>query len=333
VALQCTAAPIGAPEAEAPAEFLEFAMRAFRIALASAAAVVVAWSLAAPPVRAESVAWDFLQNDGGWTPSQARTNFAPSTAYLWKWVTSSAVTGGNKPHWYVLSQGVNAISPSVSWLTSPEILGPLGTLSATSARISISQNFLFKTGTSGRPISTGQLEYQLNGSGTWVGLPQNAYTSGGSVLVDDPVFGTSPFKSSSNTLQFVDQAAYVAPSYLTPTGAAQLPSISPGAAAFTGVTPGFSSAYIPSEAFLFTGSTPITSLQLRFSQLSLGSTCNCGNEGWNLRFVQVDFPEIAPPVPEPASLALGMTGLGMLVVTRAIRQRRHQRASRPSESP
>jgi hypothetical protein len=291
--------------------------------------------LAAAPAKAQS-SWNFQTSAGGW----ASTWIGPFTpnGFKWTWTgtsTPSPLTGGTSPHWHVLAQQVTASTPTAYMLTSPLFSGLSGTIPAQNARISIAHDFLLQMGTSGRPITTGQLEYRLNNSGTWLGLPLAAFTSGGSVLVDDPVFGPSPFKSGT-TFQFVNQTAYVAPNYLTPSGTAALPYVAPGAASFTGTTAGWSTAYVPSQAFLNanTGlpSAGISSLELRFTNLNLASNCGV-DDGWNVRFVQVDFDTTIPPVPEPGTLALGAAGLVCLVTARVIRRRAHHRPSRPSDSP
>lgn len=298
--------------------------------------VAVVWALAAAPARAQSTWWDFQVSSGAWTTSGTRAFDQPtSSQHEWKWVTSSTVAGGTSPHWQALAQGVSASTPSVYYLTSPLVNALSGTVPATTARISIAQEYLFKMGTSGRPIATGQVQYRLNGSSTWLGLPLSAFTTG-SVFGSFPPFGPSPFDSGSNTLLHVDRSTFVTPTYTTPTGTAALPFIVPGASSFTGTTPGWPSAYVPTQAILSGALVPaegISSLQLRFANLNLASTCNCGSESWNLRFVEVDFPEILPPVPEPAGIALGSVGLAVLAARGAFRRLRHQRPSSPSVMP
>ena len=296
----------------------------------------VACVLAAAPAKAQS-SWNFQSSNGGWT-STWDGPWTPN-GYKWLWTgttTPNPLTGGTSPHWHVLAQQVTESTPTAYLLTSPVFSGLSGTVPSQNARISIAHDFLLRMGTGGSPITAGQLQYRLNGSGTWIGLPLAAFTSGSSVLIDDPVFGPSPFKSGTST-QFVNQTSYVAPTYVTPTGTAALPYISPGAAAFTGTTPGWSTGYVPSQAFLNANTglpaSGITSLELRFTNLNLASNCGV-DDGWNVRFVQVDFDTGIPPVPEPGTLALGAVGLASLIATRALRRRRrHQRASSPSDSP
>lgn len=294
--------------------------------------IVVAWLLAAAPAHAQT-SWNFQLNDGGWTTSGDRLYFPPNLANFWQWTTSSTVSGGTAPHWHVVSQKVEKTTASAYYLVSP-VLTMTGTVN--SARISIAHDYLFQTGTTGTPLYAGQFEYQLNNSGTWVGLPLNAFASG-SVSVFSPTFGYSPFWSvSSTSVQLVDQSTFVVPNYLTPTGSGTLPFVAPGAATFTGTSPGWSTAYVPSQAIL-TGSTGLPAggiqfLQMRFTNFNYGATCD-PQDGWNVKFVQVDFSDVINPVPEPAALALVGTGLATLAATAATRRRRHQRHSRPSDSP
>lgn len=310
--------------------------------------VAIACAIAALPARAAPVipSWNFQLTSGSWV--QSGTNVASqilSGSNRWVWTgtaTPSPLTGGTSPHWQVLAQGVQPGYSTGYFLTSPVFSGLVdngfGTLvSASNARISLAHAFLLLTGTSGRPTTLGQLEYQLNGSGTWVGLPTGSFTSGGSALASDVIFGNSPFRAGPTTLQFVNQEAFVAPSYLTPTGTGALQIAAPGALAFSGSTPLWpADYYVPSQAFLNvdTGlpAGGITTLQLRLANINLAG--DCGISGWDVRFVQVDFATTTSGVPEPASIAMGMTGLAALTATAACRRRsRHQRPSRPSESP
>ena len=301
--------------------------------------VVIIWFLAMPPARADAV-WDFQLTSGTWASSWDGP-WTPN-GYKWTWTgtaTPSPLTGGTSPHWHILAQGVTASTPNAYYLTSPVISGLVGSgtaaVPAQNTRISIAHNFLLMMGTNGRPITTGQFEYQLNGSGQWLGLPLAAFTSG-SVTDFNPVFGTSPFVLSGTTLRHVDQGAFVVPNYVTPIGSGSLPFVDAGKAAFTGTTPGWSTAYVPTQAYLNanTGlpSTGITTIQFRFTNLNLASNCGPG-DGWNVRFVQVEFDSEIPPVPEPTGVALAATALAALAAAAASRRCRHQRPSRPNERP
>ncbi|MFM7108713.1 MAG: PEP-CTERM sorting domain-containing protein [Planctomycetaceae bacterium] len=311
----------------------------------------IACALAAT-VRADAVIprWDFQTTSGSWTGSWDNTLAPADKRWIWTGTYSGTapITGGTSSHWHILAQGVGTgwSNQNAYYLTSPVFSGLVdsgtnGLVPAKNARISIAHNFLLRMGTNGVPITTGQLEYQLNNSGTWVGLPLSAFTSGTSVLTDFNIdFGYSPFRTISGSLQFVDQVGYVAPNYVLPTGTAALHFGAPGGAAFTGTTAGWSTSYVPSQGFLNanTGlpSTGITDLQVRFTNLNLGTPCSCGtyDDGWNIRFVQVDFASTVEGVPEPATIALGASGLaGMAGMAALRRRRRHQRASRPSDSP
>ena len=225
--------------------------------------------------------------------------------------------------------GVDSLSATkAAHLTSSTFSGIVDGLPAQNARISLAHNFLLPpSGTGGpRPIALGELQYRLNNSGSWIGLPLSAFTSGGDLNVDDPVFGPSPFKSgTASDPFFVDQTAFVAPTYVTPTTAPLIPYVAPGGAAFVGQTDGWSSLYVPSQAFLNinTGLAPegITSLQLRLTNASIGGNCVSG-EGWNVRMLSVEFDSVQPPVPEPTTLALALAGGGAACATRAFRRRR-----------
>lgn len=299
------------------------------------AAAVVGLFAAAPAEAATS--WNFQTNDGGWTRTSASPFvFPPDFRWTWTGTYSGTlpITGGTSPHWRVVAMGIQPPFSAGHFLTSPVFSGLSGTIPAQNARISIAHEFNYATGTSGLPINTGQLQYSVDG-GPWLGLPLEAYTSGSSVLGIDPVFGPSPFASGTVPV-FVDQTEFLAPTYLTPVGTGSLAYVSPGAAAFLGTSPGWpGDFYVPSQTFLNANfglpSTGISSLQLRFTNLNRAG--NCTDEGWNVRFVQVDFDTGIPPVPEPATIALGATALATVVAAGAIRRRGHQRASRPSERP
>lgn len=316
------------------------------VTIVATVVAILCCALAAPPARAQT-SWNFQLTNGGWLTSGTTrpvTQDIPST-YQWMWTGTTGtipVTGGTSPHWHVRAVGVQyPVSSAATLLTSPTFSGLVptttGSVPAVNARISIAHDFFYTTGTNGKPIATGQLQYQLNGSGTWVGLPLDAFNDGG--LVTDPniIFGFSPFRVDASTFRLVNQADFVAPTYVTPTGTAALPIVSGSAAAFLSSTPSWpGDYYVPSEAYLNgdTGLTVgITSLQLRFVNLNLGGKCE-HQDGWNIRFVQVDFAALGPPLPEPGTLALGATGLAGAVAAGAIRRRRrHQRASRPSDRP
>jgi len=303
--------------------------------------IAMAVAIAAQSAPADTVipSWNFQTSDGGWTSSWDGPGIAKG--YKWTWTgtaTPTYLTGGTSPHWHIRAEGMDPGVRNAYYLTSPLISGLSGTVPALSARISISHDFLLMMGGNGTPITAGQVQYRLNSldaTGTWSGLPLAAFTNGGSVF-DSSIYGNSPF-ASGTTLRHVDQSGFVAPNYLTPTGTAALPYVTPGAAAFTGTTPLWpGDYYVPSQAFLDagTGLPPegIASLELRFTNLNVGA--NCGPyDGWNVKFVQVDFVYPTPPVPEPGSLALGATGLVVLATAGMIRHRRHQRRSRPSDSP
>lgn len=299
-------------------------------------AAAVAGLFAAAPAEA-ATSWNFQTNDGGWTRTSASPFvFPPDFRWTWTGTYSGTlpITGGTSPHWRVVAMGIQPPFSAGHFLTSPVFSGLSGTIPAQNARISIAHEFNYATGTSGLPINTGQLQYSVDG-GPWLGLPLEAYTSGSSVLGIDPVFGPSPFASGTVPV-FVDQTEFLAPTYLTPVGTGSLAYVSPGAAAFLGTSPGWpGDFYVPSQTFLNANfglpSTGISSLQLRFTNLNRAG--NCTDEGWNVRFVQVDFDTGIPPVPEPATIALGATALATVVAAGAIRRRGHQRASRPSERP
>jgi hypothetical protein len=234
--------------------------------------------------------------------------------------------------WSVLTAGVDGIKTAIAThLTSSTFSGIVDGLPAQNARISLAHNFFLPpSGTGGpRPIALGQLQYQINNSGTWVGLPLAAFTSGGDLNIDDPVFGPSPFKNplypAVTTPLYVDQTAFVAPTYVTSTTAPFIPYVAPGGASFVGQTTGWSSLYVPSQAFLNinTGLVPegITSMQLRLTNASLGGNC-INNEGWNVRMLSVEFDSVQPPVPEPTTLALAVAGGGAAFAARALRRRR-----------
>ena len=290
--------------------------------------LVIACALALPPPAAKAdVLFDFQINQNGNVPGVTWSESQQGSVPLSKrWTYYN--TGDKR--WGVLAAGADSItSPKVAHLTSSTFSGIVGGDPAQNARISLAHNFFLPpSGTGGPlPITLGELQYQINNSGTWVGLPLSAYTSGGSVNTDDPVFGPSPFKNPIDPLDpfFVDQTAFVAPTYVTPTTAPLIPFVAPGGAAFVGPTDGWSSLYVPSQAFLNinTGLAPegITSLQLRLTNASIGGNCTSG-EGWNVRMLSVEFDSVQPPVPEPGTLALALAGGGAACAARAMRRRR-----------
>lgn len=303
------------------------------VAGSTAVTVVVVFTivcaLAATPARAGPTTWwDFQQSSGNWTTSAEGYGYINPDKY-WMYTGTMAslpanMTGGTSPHWHVISQGVSPTTRTAYYLTSPVIAATGSAGPALGARISIAHDFLFPSGTNGEPLTTGQVEFRFNESGPWVGLPLSAFTNGGSVFGDFPPYDPSPF-NNSGTLRYVNQSSFVAPNYLLPTGTAAFPFGDPGKAAFTGTTPGWPTAYVPSQAFI-TASTGmpvdgITSLQVRFANLNLWSNCGCGTNSWNIRYVQVDFPDDTPipPVPEPGAIALGTIGLALLTGKAALR--------------
>ncbi len=294
------------------------------------ALAVVAASLAMPPEAKADVLFDFQINSDGNVPGVTWSGtYQPFNVALSKrWTYYD--TGDKR--WGVLAAGADsASSPKAAHLTSSTFSGIVDGGPAQNARISLAHNFFLPpSGTGGpRPISLGQLQYQINNSGTWVGLPLAAFTSGSSINDDDPVFGPSPFKNPlypvDPTPIYVNQTAFVAPTYVTATTAPLLSYVAPGGASFVGQTTGWSSLYVPSQAFLNinTGLVPegITSMQLRLTNANLGGNCT-NNEGWNVRMLSVEFDSIQPPVPEPTTLALAVAGGGAACVARALRRRR-----------
>jgi hypothetical protein len=291
------------------------------------AMVGVAAALALPPPVKADVLFDFQINSNGNVPGVTWSGtYQPFTVPLnnhWKYFSS-----GDK-RWGVLTAGVDGPKAAyAAHLTSSTFSGIVDALPAQNARISLAHNFFLPpSGTGGpRPIALGQLQYQINNSGTWVGLPLAAFTSGSSVKDFDPVFGYSPFYDDiTDTVEYVDQTAFVAPTYVTSTTAPLLSYVAPGGASFVGKTTGWSSLYVPSQAFLNinTGLAPegITSMQLRLTNASLGGNCD-SNEGWNVRMLSVEFDSLQPPVPEPTTLALALAGGGATCVARALRRRR-----------
>jgi hypothetical protein len=216
------------------------------------AMVGVAAALALPPPVKADVLFDFQINSNGNVPGVTWSGtYQPFTVPLnnsWKYFSS-----GDK-RWGVLTAGVDGPKAAyAAHLTSSTFSGIVDALPAQNARISLAHNFFLPpSGTGGpRPIALGQLQYQINNSGTWVGLPLAAFTSGSSVKDFDPVFGYSPFYDDiTDTVEYVDQTAFVAPTYVTSTTAPLLSYVAPGGASFVGKTTGWSSLYVPSQAFL-----------------------------------------------------------------------------------
>jgi len=290
------------------------------------ALAVAAAALAIPATASAAVLFDFQVNQNGNVPGVTWSGTFQGTVPLSnRWTYYNA---GDK-RWSVLAAGADSItSAKAAHLTSSTFSGIVDGLPAQNARISLAHNFFLPpSGTGGpRPISLGQLQYQINNSGTWVGLPLAAFTSGGNLNVDDPVFGPSPFNSgTASDPFFVDQTAFVAPTYVTSTTAPLIPYAAPGGASFVGQTTGWSSLYVPSQAFLNinTDLAPegISSLQFRLTNANLGGNC-INNEGWNVRMLAVEFDSVQPPVPEPTTLALALAGGGAACAARAFRRRR-----------
>lgn len=291
--------------------------------------VAAAVALVAAPAAQADVLFDFQINQNGNVPGVTWTESNQGSVPLsnrWTYYPT-----GDK-RWGVLTAGADSImSPKAAHLTSSTFSGIVSGSAAQNARISLAHNFLLPpSGTGGpRPIALGQLQYQINNSGTWMGLPLAAFTNGGSINVDDPIFGPSPFQNPAfpivTTPVYVDQTAFVAPTYVTATTAPFIPYVAPGGASFVGQTPGWSSLYLPSQAFLNvnTGLAPegITSMQLRLTNASLGGNCD-DDEGWNVRMLAVEFDSVQPPVPEPTTLVLALAGVGAACAARALRRRR-----------
>ncbi|MFM8953627.1 MAG: PEP-CTERM sorting domain-containing protein [Planctomycetaceae bacterium] len=292
------------------------------------AAAVAAVALALPSPAQADVLFDFQVNQNGNVPGVTWSGtYQGSVPLSNRWTYYN--TGDKR--WGVLAAGADGITAAkAAHLTSSTFSGIVDGLPAQNARISLAHNFLLPpSGTGGpRPISLGQLQYQINNSGTWVGLPLDAFTSGGDLNVDDSVFGPSPFKNplypTGTTPLYVDQTAFVAPTYVTSTTSPFIPYTAPGGASFVGQSTGWSSLYVPSQAFLNinTGLAPqgITSMQLRLTNANLGGNCN-NNEGWNVRMLSVEFDSVQPPVPEPTTLALALAGGGAACAARAFRRR------------
>ena len=297
------------------------------------AVAVVAWVVFGTTAAKADQLFDFQLTSGSWTKSH--DGFVPSS-FRWTYFSSGS---SSDPRWSVKAMGVDGVNvATANHLTSPSINGLIDGEPAVNARISLAHNFLLPpSGTGGpRPISLGQLSYRLNNSGTWIGLPLSAFTSGGNLNVDDPVFGPSPFKNELDPLDpfWVDQTAFVAPSYVTPSGTSALPWVAPGGASFVGQSTGWASLYVPSQAFLNINTglplSGITSLELRLTNANLGGNCN-NNEGWNVRMVQVDFSSEQPPVPEPGTLALAtIGGVGVLAARARLRRKRSRVGSPPA---
>lgn len=291
-----------------------------------AVAVIAAAVMATPPAKAD-VLFDFQVNSNGGpqpggqsvTWSQSTQGFVPSNN---RWIYHT--TGPRR--WGVRSMGVDSVSvATAAHLTSSTFSGIVNDLPALNARISLAHSFLLPPSGGPLPIALGQLQYQLNNSGTWVGLPLSAFTSGGDLNTEDPIFGFSPFYSGTTSQPlFVDQTAFVAPTYLTPTTPPLISYVAPGGASFVGQSNGWSTLYVPSQAFLNinTGlpAGGITSLQLRLSNANVGGNCD-NNEGWNVRMLAVEFSGQEPVVPEPTTLALALAGGGAVCAARALRRR------------
>ena len=291
------------------------------------AAAVVAAALAIPAPAKADVLFDFQINQNGNVPGVTWSGTWQSAAGVVSGSNRWIYYGSGDKRWGVKTAGVDSLSATkATHLTSSTFSGIVDGLPAQNARISLAHSFLLPPSGGPRPIALGELQYRLNNSGPWIGLPLSAFTSGGDLNVDDPVFGPSPFNSgTASDPFFVDQTAFVAPTYVTATSGTLIPFVAPGGASFVGQSNGWSSLYVPSQAFLNinTGLAPegITSLELRLTNASLGGNCN-NNEGWNVRMLSVEFDSVQPPVPEPTTLALAVAGSGAACAARALRRRR-----------
>ena len=269
-------------------------------------AVVLGLLLASGPVHANPIpvaTFDFATGPLDWVSTNVAYNNKPPAGSTWKWQSGA---------WRV--EPVSVWSP-LNWvgneLTSPRIVVP-ETVDALEFTMLHRFNFPVNIST-GQPIVAGQVVYRIfdvaNPNGPFLPLSPAVFATGS---ISPPL---TPYPD------------WVPPNYTAP---AALPPLVATGAGWKGVSPGFAARDFVATRWVIDGGLQAgQEVQVRFINANLGRECTGGL--WEVSSVTV-----VGLLPEPSTLGFAGSAAGAILIASAAgraRQRRHQRASKPSVSP
>lgn len=228
----------------------------------------------------QSLAWDFATGGGGWVATNTFLTNPPPQTPRWTW-------SGAARTWSVDSAPVQSPAyRSGNYLTSPLIrLAP----EAPADKFTFTLAHRFKLPADGIvrpgyriPVGAGQLTYSLDGD-VFLPLPASVWATSGSL--------------PASVAAVVQAPGWAVPQFTPGAGpVVSLPPLVDGGAAFTGLSPGFSSGwFVASQAFEVDLPATTTTIQFRLTNMNLGQKCGL-DAGWDVRFAQVDL--ILAPEPE-----------------------------------